>query len=63
MTRFGATFGIYMDSGLSAPVTKQAIQELELNVGENAYASFKATAVHDQKMKRISGFVKIISQP
>jgi len=52
-----------MDSGLSAPVTKQAIQELELNVGENAYASFKATAVHDQKMKRISGFVKIISQP
>jgi molybdopterin-binding protein len=27
-------------------VTKQAIEELELNVGEKVYASFKATGVH-----------------
>jgi molybdate/tungstate transport system ATP-binding protein len=46
ITRFGATFRIYMNSGLSALVTKQAIEELGLNVGENVYASFKATAVH-----------------
>jgi molybdate/tungstate transport system ATP-binding protein len=46
ITRFGATFRIYMDSGLSALVTKQAIEELGLNLGENVYASFKATAVH-----------------
>jgi molybdate/tungstate transport system ATP-binding protein len=46
ITQFGATFRIYMDSGLSALVTKQAIEELGLNVGENVYASFKATAVH-----------------
>jgi len=60
MTRFGATFGIYMDSGPSAPVTKQAIEKLGLNVGENVYASFKAIALHNQKMKRISGFVKVV---
>jgi molybdate/tungstate transport system ATP-binding protein len=46
ITRFGATFRIYLDSGLSALVTKQAIEELGLNVGESVYASFKATAVH-----------------
>ncbi len=46
ITQFGATFRIYMDNGLSALVTKQAIEELGLNVGENVYASFKATAVH-----------------
>jgi len=53
ITRFGATFRIYMDSGLSALVTKQAIEELGLNVGENVYASFKATAVHLIKGARI----------
>jgi molybdate/tungstate transport system ATP-binding protein len=46
ITRFGATFRIYMDNGLSALVTKQAIEELGLDVGENVYASFKATAIH-----------------
>jgi len=46
ITRFGATFRVYMDNGLSALVTKQAIEELGLNVGENVYASFKATAIH-----------------
>jgi molybdate/tungstate transport system ATP-binding protein len=46
ITQFGATFRVYMDNGLSALVTKQAIEELELNVGEKVYASFKATGVH-----------------
>ncbi|MCK4633285.1 ATP-binding cassette domain-containing protein [Candidatus Bathyarchaeota archaeon] len=46
ITQFGATFRIYMDNSLSALVTKQAIEELGLNVGLKVYASFKATAVH-----------------
>jgi molybdate/tungstate transport system ATP-binding protein len=46
ITQFGAIFRIYMDNGLSALVTKQAIEELELNIGETVYASFKATAIH-----------------
>jgi len=46
VTQYGATFRIYMDNGLSALVTKQAIEELGLKIGENAYASFKATATH-----------------
>lgn len=46
ITRFGATFRIYMDNGLSALVTKQAIEELGLDVGKKVYASFKATGVH-----------------
>ena len=44
--QFGAILRIYMDNGLSALVTKQAIEELELDVGEKVYASFKATGVH-----------------
>ena len=46
ITQFGATFRIYMDIGLSALVTKQAIEELGLKIGERVYASFKATAIH-----------------
>lgn len=46
ITQFGATFRIYMDNGLSALVTKQAIEELGLRIGEKVYASFKATAIH-----------------
>jgi molybdopterin-binding protein len=46
ISQFGATFRIYMDNGLSALVTKQAIEELGLKVGEKVYASFKATAIH-----------------
>jgi molybdate/tungstate transport system ATP-binding protein len=46
ISQFGATFRVYMDNGLSALVTKQAIEELGLKVGENVYASFKATAIH-----------------
>jgi len=44
--QFGAILRIYMDNGLSALVTKQAIEELKLDVGEKVYASFKATGVH-----------------
>jgi molybdate/tungstate transport system ATP-binding protein len=46
ISQFGATFRIYMDNGLSALVTKQAIEELGLKVEEKVYASFKATAIH-----------------
>lgn len=46
VSQFGATFRIYMDNGLSALVTKQAIEELGLRVGEKVYSSFKATAIH-----------------
>jgi len=46
INQFGATFRIYMDNGLSALVTKHAIEELGLNVGKKVYASFKATAIH-----------------
>ena len=46
VTQYGATFRIYMDKGLSALVTKQAIEELGLKIGETVYASFKATATH-----------------
>jgi molybdate/tungstate transport system ATP-binding protein len=46
ITQFGATFRIYMDNCLSALVTRQAIEELGLKIGERVYASFKATAIH-----------------
>lgn len=46
ITRFGATFRIYMDNDLSALVTKQAIEELGLSLGTEVYASFKATSIH-----------------
>ncbi len=46
ITQFGPTFRIYMDNGLSALVTKQAVEELGLKIGETVYASFKATAIH-----------------
>jgi molybdate/tungstate transport system ATP-binding protein len=46
ISQFGATFRIYMDNDLSALVTKQAIEELGLKIGEKVYASFKATAIH-----------------
>jgi len=46
ISQLGATFRIYMNNDLSALVTKQAIEELGLKVGEKVYASFKATAIH-----------------
>jgi molybdate/tungstate transport system ATP-binding protein len=46
INQIGATYRVYMDNGLSALVTKHAIEELGLNVGKKVYASFKATAIH-----------------
>jgi len=46
ITQLGATFRIHMDNGLTALVTKQAIEELGLEIGKTVYASFKATAIH-----------------
>lgn len=46
ITQFGVIFRIFMDNNLSALVTKQAIEELRLEVGKKVYASFKATAIH-----------------
>jgi len=46
VTQFGAVFRISMDTGLSAFVTKQSVDELGLQARETVYASFKATAAH-----------------
>ena len=46
INQFGATFRVYMDNGLSALVTKHAIEDLGLISGKKVYASFKATAIH-----------------
>lgn len=46
VNQFGATFRVYLDNGLSALVTKHAIEELEIKVGKKLHASFKATAIH-----------------
>jgi len=46
ITQFGPTFRIYMNNGLSSLVTKQAVEELGLKIGETVYTSFKATAIH-----------------
>lgn len=46
ITQLGATFRIRMDNGLTALVTKQAIEDLGFGVGKTVYASFKATAIH-----------------
>ena len=46
ITQLGATFRIRMGNGLTALVTKQAIEDLGLGVGKTVYASFKATAIH-----------------
>jgi molybdate/tungstate transport system ATP-binding protein len=46
VTPFGPVFRISIDNGLSAFVTKQSVEELELKTGETVYASFKATAAH-----------------
>ena len=46
IAQIDATFRAYMDNGLSASMTKQAIEELGLSDGENVYAQFKATDVH-----------------
>jgi molybdate/tungstate transport system ATP-binding protein len=46
ITQLGATFRIRMDNGLTALVTKQAVEDLGLEIRKVVYASFKATAIH-----------------
>ncbi|MFW6117566.1 MAG: TOBE domain-containing protein, partial [Thermoproteota archaeon] len=44
--RDGPTFKIHLHHGLTALVTKQSLEDLELEEGKKVYASFKASAVH-----------------
>ena len=46
MTNFGAIVRLQLDSGLIASVTKLSVEDLKLGIGEEVYASFKATSVH-----------------
>ena len=46
VTQLGRIYQIHMNTGLSAVVTHQSVEELGLEPGVELYASFKATAVH-----------------
>jgi molybdate/tungstate transport system ATP-binding protein len=46
MTDFGAIIRIQLENGFIAFVTKLSAEELGLKIGEEVYASFKATTVH-----------------
>lgn len=46
VTQLGNIYQIQMNTGISAVVTHQSVEELELVKGAEIYASFKATAVH-----------------
>jgi tungstate transport system ATP-binding protein len=46
ITQVGPVFRITLDNGLSAFITKQSLEELELVVGKKVFAAFKATAAH-----------------
>jgi len=46
VTQLGNIYQIHMNTGISAVVTHQSVEELELVTGAEVYASFKATAVH-----------------
>lgn len=46
IVQLGPVFRVTLDSGLSAFITKQSLEELELHVGKIIYAAFKATAAH-----------------
>jgi tungstate transport system ATP-binding protein len=46
ITPVGPLVRVTMENGLVALITKQAAEELEIAVGAEVYASFKATAVH-----------------
>jgi molybdopterin-binding protein len=37
---------VKMENSLVALITKQAAEDLQLNVGDEVYATFKATSVH-----------------
>jgi molybdopterin-binding protein len=42
----GPVFRITLDNGLSAFITKQSVEELDVCVGKQIFAAFKATAAH-----------------
>jgi tungstate transport system ATP-binding protein len=44
--QIGPVFKITLDNGLSALITKQSLEELELSIDKRVFAVFKATAVH-----------------
>ncbi len=46
VTQLGSIYQIHMNTGLSAVVTHQSVEELGLKPGTEIYASFKATAIH-----------------
>ena len=46
ITQIGPVYRITLDNGLSAFITKQSLEELELFVGKKMFAAFKATAAH-----------------
>ena len=46
ITNFGAVIHLQLDNGLIASVTKLSAEDLKLRIGEEVYASFKATSVH-----------------
>ncbi|MBN2336266.1 ATP-binding cassette domain-containing protein [Candidatus Bathyarchaeota archaeon] len=46
VTQLGSIYQVHMNTGLSAVVTKQSVEELGLSPDVRIYASFKATAVH-----------------
>jgi molybdopterin-binding protein len=46
VTQLGNIYQIHMNTGISAVVTHQSVEELGLIPGAEIYASFKATAVH-----------------
>jgi molybdopterin-binding protein len=44
--QIGPIFKVDLDNGLSAFVTKQSLDDLELYAGKEVFAAFKATSVH-----------------
>jgi molybdate/tungstate transport system ATP-binding protein len=50
VTNLGAIARIELECGLVVFTTKQSVEDLGLDVGEDVYASFKATAVHVVKV-------------
>jgi molybdopterin-binding protein len=46
ISQLGPIFRITLDNGLSAFITNQSLEELELDIGKKIFAAFKATAAH-----------------
>jgi len=46
ITQIGPVFRVTLDNGLSAFITQQSLEELDLCVGKKIFAAFKATAAH-----------------